>query len=103
MPDLPLHPGSRWNGDIVVDSEGAQIAIEWIDEPSDYYLAIDDHDGQGVGVQVADILAVLNRAGLLDSLFAERDKTIAELRARVEDLTNQVDEWKTWAAEQIAP
>jgi hypothetical protein len=96
MPDLPLHSGSRWDNpddpQYVIDRVGN--CIEWISTDRASYLQIrenEDEDSDGFGAYHADVLAVLNRAGLLDSLFAERDKTIAELNSEVATLTRDLD------------
>jgi hypothetical protein len=91
MPDLPLHTESRWDETAptptVIHSRASgnedRVFVVFWDDGS----VIDTSGSENPWTD--DILAVLNRAGLLEPLFSERDKTIAELRARVEELEQQ--------------
>lgn len=60
---LELAPGSRWNGDCVIDRHGDSCYA--YESPGGH--AVECHES----AYAQDIIALLHRAGLLDGLLAE--------------------------------
>lgn len=77
--DLPLHDGSRWNGDAVVDADDGRISV--LPSRDGRILDID----VGSSCYAVDALAVLTKAGL--NPYAERCR---ELETRLRELANGV-------------